>query len=86
MNVSLTPQLEAMIAEKLKTGLYRSGSEVIREALRLLHERDQLREIRLRELRDQIALGIEQADKGDVAPLDVERIKTQGRKGHKARR
>ncbi len=40
MNVSLTPTLEELVQRKVATGLYNSASEVIREALRLLEERD----------------------------------------------
>jgi antitoxin ParD1/3/4 len=43
MNVSLTPELEKLVQEKVKSGLYHSASEVIRDALRLLQERDELR-------------------------------------------
>jgi antitoxin ParD1/3/4 len=40
LNVSLTPELTALIAAKIKTGHYRSASEVVRAALRLLDEQD----------------------------------------------
>ncbi len=40
MNVSLTPELEELVNEKVRTGLYQSASEVVREALRLLKQRD----------------------------------------------
>jgi antitoxin ParD1/3/4 len=40
LNVSLTPELTAFIADKIKTGHYRSASEVVRAALRLLDEQD----------------------------------------------
>jgi antitoxin ParD1/3/4 len=40
LNVSLTPELTALIADKIKTGHYRSASEVVRAALRLLDEQD----------------------------------------------
>ncbi len=86
MNVSLTPELEALIQEKVKSGLYHSASEVVRESLRLLHERDELRRSRLQELRKEIAIGIEQADRGETTPLDVDAIKAQGRKRAKAKR
>lgn len=39
-SVSLTPELTAFIDEKIATGHYRSASEVVRAALRLLVERD----------------------------------------------
>lgn len=35
MHVSLTPELERIIKEKVESGLYRNASEVIREALRV---------------------------------------------------
>jgi len=40
MNVSLTPTLESFIKETVETGLYKNSSEVIREALRLLREKE----------------------------------------------
>ena len=80
MNVSLTPQLEALVKDKVNNGLYRSASEVIREGLRLLQEQDELREARLAELRKDIAVGIEQADRGDVATLDADSIKAKARR------
>ena len=51
MNVSLTPEPEQLVQQKVKSGRYLSASEVVREALRLLHEQDQLRELRLERLR-----------------------------------
>jgi antitoxin ParD1/3/4 len=46
LNVSLTPELTALIAEKIGSGRYRSASEVVRAALRLLDERDRRHESR----------------------------------------
>jgi len=40
VNVSLTPRLEAFVRRKVASGLYNNASEVIREGLRLLLERD----------------------------------------------
>jgi putative addiction module CopG family antidote len=40
MNVSLTPRLEEIVRRKVASGLYNNASEVIREALRLLVDRD----------------------------------------------
>jgi antitoxin ParD1/3/4 len=40
MNVSLTPELEEMVNEKIRSGLYQTASEVVRDALRLLKQRD----------------------------------------------
>ena len=79
MNVSLTPELEAMVAEKVKSGLYNSASEVVREGLRLVREQDQLREIRLNELRAEIQKGIDSLERGESKPLDVEDLKARVR-------
>ena len=46
MNVNLTPQLEAMVRRKVESGLYNNASEVGREALRLMEERDSLQRLR----------------------------------------
>ena len=80
MNVSLTPELEEFINKKVESGMYTSASEVVRESLRLLFEQDLLKQIRLEELCKEIALGIGQADRGEVAPLDTEANKAEGRK------
>jgi putative addiction module CopG family antidote len=40
VNISLSPELERLIAEKLRSGRYRSADEVIREGLALLHEKE----------------------------------------------
>jgi len=39
-NVSLTPELEALVESKVASGRYRSASEVVRAALRLLDEQE----------------------------------------------
>lgn len=71
MNVSLTPELEKLIHTKVESGLYLSASEVVREALRLLEERDRIRELRLEVLRKEIQVGIDQADRGELESLDI---------------
>ena len=79
MNVSLTPTLEKLIDEKVASGMYSSASEVIREALRLLDERDQDRTAELQRLRAEIARGIAQADSGKNVKSDPEKIKQRVR-------
>ncbi len=76
MNVSLTPQLEKLVNQRVSSGLYNSASEVIREALRLLEERDRVREIKLAALRKEIEDGI---NSGESTPLDMEDIIWRGR-------
>jgi len=65
MNVSLTKELEELVNSKVETGRYLSASEVVREALRLLEERDQMQELRLEEMRKAIRAGNEQLARGE---------------------
>jgi len=65
MNVNLGTVFDKFIAQLLKTGMYQSQSEVVREGLRLLKEREELKNLRLSELRKEIAIGSEQADRGE---------------------
>ncbi len=65
MNVSLTPELEELINQKVATGMYHSASEVVREGLRLLKEQDDLKRIRTEDLRRDITRGKEQIARGE---------------------
>jgi antitoxin ParD1/3/4 len=76
MNISLTPQLEKLVQDRVKSGRYTSASEVIREALRLMDERDRLLEAKFDQLRQDIREGL---DSGPAAPWDPEEIKRAGR-------
>jgi antitoxin ParD1/3/4 len=51
-NVSLTPELEAFIDNTVASGRYRSASEVVRAALRLLHERERRSERPIKQTAD----------------------------------
>lgn len=57
MHVSLTPKLEELVRQKVETGLYNNASEVIREALRLLAEQDEVYTLKLEGLRNALAAG-----------------------------
>jgi antitoxin ParD1/3/4 len=79
MNVSLTPELERLVNDKVATGLYTSASEVVREALRLLKEQDEIRTVTLQELKRDITAGLDQLDRGQSAALDMAAIKAKAR-------
>lgn len=82
MNISLTPQLEKLVQDRVKSGRYTSASEVIREALRLLETHDRAIDQGLAQLRADVDAGLRQLDEGKAQPFDeaaVERIKNRGR-------
>lgn len=80
MNVSLTPELEELINQKVATGMYNSASEVVREGLRLLKEQDELKGARHEELKREVMIGYEQAKRGESTSLDIDAVIDEGRK------
>lgn len=81
MHVSLTPTLEGLVRKKVESGLYNNASEVVREALRLMVER----ESGLDWLRKEAALGFGQLDVGDYEELNREQFLRRVKKGRVAR-
>lgn len=65
MNVHLTPELEQLVQNKVRSGRYNSASEVVREALRLMEQKDELRAIQLHELRSRIDKGLAESMRGE---------------------
>lgn len=68
MNVSLTPELECQIEERLGTGLYTSASELVCEALRLFFRYDVARSREVEALDERIREGLAQFDRGEGIP------------------
>jgi antitoxin ParD1/3/4 len=66
MNVSLTEQLAKFVKSKVSSGRYTSSSEVVREALRLLEQRDQREAEKLQFLREAWRDGVDSGDAGEV--------------------
>jgi antitoxin ParD1/3/4 len=81
MNVPLTPDLEQLVDERVESGLYQTPGEVVREALRLLEERDHARE----RLRADVQAGFDELARGPGRESDkasgrrLERAATRGR-------
>jgi antitoxin ParD1/3/4 len=87
MNVSLTPELEELINQKVASGMYHSASEVVREGLRLLKEQDAIREFRREELRKELQRGLDSVASGDFTEYDrssvsnlASQVKEEGRR------
>ncbi len=68
MNVKLTPELERVVQEKVDSGLYSDQSEVVREGLRLLIQRDREHGDTREVLRRSLARGLEEANAGLSEP------------------
>lgn len=75
MNVILTGELEGIVKERVASGLYSSPTEVVREALRLIAERDRLMALQRELLRQDVQAGLDQLDRGEVARPTAAQIK-----------
>ena len=67
LKVSLSPQLQEMVQQKVDSGRYESASEVIREGLRLL---ERVEQDPLEEARAKIQHGVDQAKRGELRDGD----------------
>ena len=67
ISADLGQQLETFVASLVASGRYNSKSEVLREGVRLIHER----ETRLAALDASIARGLADADAGRTTPADA---------------
>ena len=83
MTVDIPAEFQPFVQAAINRGDFRDESEVVGEALRVLQAREQ----RLKELRREVQLGIDQLDRGEYSEYDerslkefFEQIKTEGRK------
>ena len=73
MNVSLTRKLEMFVRTKVRGGRYNNASEVVREALRLMQDREEEQALKLARLRAAIAEGDAGLDAGRATELPDDR-------------
>ena len=75
LSITLPPEMASFIRQKVNSGLYGSNSEIIREALRGMMDRDR----RLERLDTAIAQGVADAEAGRVQDIDDVRAELRGR-------
>ncbi len=75
MNVNLTSHFEEFVQTQIAEGRYTNASEVVRDALRLLEERQQLHAAKLRDL----GAALDEGDNSPDVPFDIEKIISRGR-------
>jgi antitoxin ParD1/3/4 len=75
LSITLPPEMASFIRQKVNSGLYGSNSEIIREALRGMMDRDR----RLERLDSAIAQGVADAEAGRVQDIDDVRAELRGR-------
>lgn len=65
MEITLTPEIEELLTEEMKSGEYVSNNDVLREGLLLLRAKKLSKEERLENLKQKINKGIEDLKNGN---------------------
>ena len=71
MNVSLTEELDSFVKSLVEGGEYYSASEVVRDGLRLLKEKEALKQIRLNQLKEMIMEGKRDMEAGRYTTIST---------------
>src|SRR4051794_15646010 len=77
MSISLTPHQRRLIEAKLAGGGYHTASEVVREALRLLEERDRQQQEFWTDVRQKVAVARKELRGGRGIPGDEARAQME---------
>ena len=71
MQVTLPPELELIVSRQLNSGKYQNAIEVIRTAIELLEQQDDIYQGRLGELRQAAQVGWEASQRGEVVDGNI---------------
>ncbi len=83
-NIALTPHFDRFVQSRVESGRYQSASEVVRDGLRLLEEREEHRQQSLARVREDIEVGWRQSEQGEV--VDGPRVFAEIRKMSRSKR
>ena len=86
ITVPLPADLHQFLSKKVKDGEYSDSGEVIRAALLALKEHDEFREFQLQRLRADVAVGLEQAGRGELVPAEQVFARVRRRLGIRRRK
>ena len=78
MNVNLSPVFEQYIRNQLDDGKYNNASEIIREALRMKMQQDEVYNAKIEALRSAIVVG---EKSGDLSVYNMDDIINEAKKG-----
>lgn len=75
--LSLPPDIAGFVHEKVEGGYFANEGEVIHAALVLLRDQERARALRLEELRAKIRVGLDELERGEGQPLDMDDIRAE---------
>ncbi len=68
MHINLSPEMEQFLLRKVETGFYANASEVVRDAIRRMHDEDE----KVAALQRALKAGDDQLDKGEGKPYSAD--------------
>ena len=71
MDITLQPELEQFVREKITSGQYQSVNEAVNAGLKILMERELIYQGRFDQLRQEIMVGIEASERGEVVDSET---------------
>jgi len=80
VHISLTEKLDKEVKNQVASGFYNNASEFVREALRHLLQHKEAEREKLKRLRQAVALGAEQLDRGEFVHKTVSEIVAEAKK------
>ena len=86
MTVSLTPEMQAFIAEKVRAGQFGSADEAVNALLAMTMEQERLTPEDVAELRAALDPAIAEADRGEFVEFTAEDVIREGRAARAGRR
>jgi len=85
MTISLNPELQKFVEEKVRSGHFASPDEAVNSLLSFVKEQEELSAEELERLRSEVAVGTEQADRGELQDWDPEEIWDEVERRHAGR-
>jgi antitoxin ParD1/3/4 len=74
MTVSLSADLQRVVEEKVRAGDYASADDAVNSLLSFVVQQDELSDPATDELRTKIAVGVAEADRGELSEWDSDEV------------
>lgn len=83
MHISLTDQQEEWVNSQIQNGHYASTSEVIRRAIRLLQEEEEIKQTKILALREAVQKGVDEIERGELSKSNVDEVIAKAKRRRK---
>ncbi len=80
MKITVSPKLEKFVTKKIATGQYANPDDVVNGALQVLREQERLTAEDIEQLREEVAVGVDQLNEGRIAHFTAEGVIAKGRR------